>query len=305
MWKLGEDDWIKYGWGPELSRNYNGQKLFIKIKKDIPVDNLNVSVIEAVNAVNQIVKKYPPPYILMCSGGVDSQAMLWAWHVAQKPYIVQSIKYMSDGTWFNEHDLVQLAEFTTQYKIPVEYKNFDVIQFLETELSTVSEKYNCASPHICSYIQMISEISKGTIIFAGNYGSEKMPPALTFHQLGMHRYAIDSDTEVRKTIPFFFLHSQALANSFKKDNDFFPGYGYQSRCHTYQFNGYPVMPQRNKFTGFEMLKIHYDQFEDRISAKTKFMYHDLDSYRPFDLLFRYPLGINKYIHKQQVVVTTE
>lgn len=306
MWYLGEDKWMLYGWGKTLSANYNNNNLYIKIKKDIPEQNLPLSLSAAVEVIKKITSTYPGPYTLMCSGGVDSQAMLWAWQQSGKPFEAVAVKYISNDIFFNDYDLAELNTFATTYKIPINYQNLDVISFLNGPLNEVSTAYDCASPQICTHIYMTKFIVEGTVIFAGNFGSERFKPALSYHQLGLHRYAMsmESDTS-KKIIPFFFLHNQELANSFvlsKWDNWMNE---YDLKCQIYQMNGYPVIPQNKKFNGFEKLKEYYDLFENQVPKKTRLSYSDMRSFRVFDLLYRYPLGINKSIHKQQTVVITE
>jgi hypothetical protein len=51
----------------------------------------------------------------------------------------------------------------------------------------------------------------------------------------------------------------------------------------------PVIPQDNKYTGFERVKEFYDQYHSKIPKSVKLKYASRPSKRAYDLLFRYPL----------------
>ena len=190
MWTMGHNDWIKYGWGDDLHNTWQrGDSLVIDFTNgNEPFEKLS-PLDAAIDAVNKIVATHPAPYTLMCSGGVDSQAMMWAWLKSGHPFNVVSIKYVSNGTWFNDHDLDTLVQFTEKNNIPVTYYEFDIIDFLENgELQKISVANDCQSPHICTYIKMSQLITSGTILFSGNWLSPDIS-GLNYTILGCHRYA--------------------------------------------------------------------------------------------------------------------
>lgn len=288
MWTIGENSWIKYGWGSAMSEEWSrGEELYIDFKL---LEDSMLSVDAATLTVNNIVKNYPAPYTLMCSGGVDSQAMIWAWHMSGHPFEVVTIKYYSTNIWFNEYDQLELTEFTRLYNIPVTYIDFDIIPFLENDLSRTSLINDCDSPQICTHIKMTEFIKTGTIMFSGNFGNAEHRPTLTYTLLGMHRHACLVEQPNRRIIPFFLLHTPELSCSFKKVS-YSPsdGIGYIKRCSIYQKHNFPVIPQPAKYNGFEKLKEYYDQFPSRVDRKTRLIYSGRPSDRVFDLLFRYPL----------------
>jgi len=43
--------------------------------------------------IQKIIKNYPPPYTLLLSGGIDSQAMLQCWINANAPFKAITIKF--------------------------------------------------------------------------------------------------------------------------------------------------------------------------------------------------------------------
>lgn len=302
MWTMGANDWIKYGWGDDLHNTWQrGDKLVIDFTNDNKPFEKMPPLDAAIDAVNQVVSTSPGPYTLMCSGGVDSQAMMWAWIKSGHPFTVASVKYVSNGVWFNDHDLVTLVQFTEKNNIPVTYYEFDIIDFLENgELQKVSIANDCQSPQICTYIKMSELITTGTILFSGNYVTSTQVSRLNYTILGLHRYSQNNNQQVC-LIPFFLNYTPSLAYFFSKSD--IRNYGSD-----YLQAGMSVYPAEQKFSGFEKVKDFYDKYSHRVSIQLKKQYMHRPSKRVFDLLFRYGLEnidssqniavvINKTIHR--------
>ncbi len=292
MWQLGEDNWIKYGWGETLSKDWKpGDTFYVDLRKHVfPDPDSNVAD-NAKIAVNNIIKSYPPPYTLMCSGGTDSQAMIWAWYTAKVKFNIVSIRYISEGIFFNEHDLVSLNEFAKKLNLTVEYKDFDVITFLENDLSTYANIYDCSSPQICIHMKMSELIETGTILFAGNhlYFKSKMV-GFNYTLLGLSRYSDQISTVNRTIIPFFLMHNSKLAISFANAEKKILVHDkhVKHKDKNYLNVGIPLSIPKDKFTGFEKIKEYYDKYNDRVSNKDRIRFIKKPSTRVFDLLFRYP-----------------
>ena len=269
----------------------------------------------ATNAIDHIYKKYPPPYTLMLSGGVDSQAMLWAWHKSGKAYNTFCGVY---NNGFNENDIGTLREFSALHNIEVNFVGFDLLSFLQNEHSEYVHRYRCGSPHMTTFMKMSEQITEGTVIMSGNFiphlfENRKITttfnkPLITKNTFGLYRYGKMTN---RSIIPFFFLETEELAHSFKwKGNKAafldtpktqqgkeklsstrsdLPEY--KNKVFLYQQEGFPVIPQVYKLTGFENVKDYFDEhFSHLIQPRDK-LYTSIDnvSQRTFDLLLR-----NKY-----------
>jgi hypothetical protein len=243
----------------------------------------------AVEAVNDIVKNYPPPYNLFVSGGIDSQAMLYAWKISNQPFNAYTFRY---NETYNVHDIQTLFLFCERENIPYTIVDFDYFKFLEEEYDSIAKKYNCSSPQISMHIKMATMFT-GTNVFSGNFlltQSAELTPAI----LGIYRYS--RTNEGKNTIPYFFLHTPELAYSihgFKQDNfseiHELETLGYQYKAQVYNLVGFPVIPQEKKFTGFEKFKEHYDSHTYvKDNPKNRLRFGNKPSARPFDWLFRYP-----------------
>jgi hypothetical protein len=292
-------DWIKTGWGNSLSQEFSESEPFtMDIRSAVPNGSLPTPLVATLKAVDDIVKNYPPPYSLFCSGGVDSQAMIYAWYISGHPFTIVSIKYISNGIWFNDHDLNELMEFTRLYELPVTYYDFDVNNFLETRLMEYATNFRCTSPQICTYMAMSELVTNGTILFSGNFMSDFQSMTINFTIMGLSRYTTKTK---RSIIPFFFLHDPALAMSFinTKVTGIAP---YESKFTLFQKAGFPVVPQPQKFSGFEKIKDYYDQIPERVSTFDRLRFSREPSKRLFDVQFRYKLKDTiKYIDNIVVI----
>ena len=253
-------------------------------------ETVKYPVTAAIEAVNDIVENYPAPYNVLVSGGIDSQAMLYAWKMSNHPFNAVSFRYNQDFNW---HDIKTLPQFCEQENIEYQIIDFDYFDFLENEYDSIARKYCCSSPQIAMHIKMAIMLP-GTNVFSGNF---LLPQgaSLSCAILGTYRFGMTE--EGKNTIPYFFLHTPELAysrNYFSYSNPRDHGSqtgdsDYNRLVNIYQAMGFPVIPQEKKLTGFEKFKEHYDSHQYVLMDKTNRMrYHDKPSHRPFDWLFRYP-----------------
>lgn len=237
--------------------------------------------------IERIMLDYPAPYRLMASGGVDSQAMLYAWMLYGRNFIPTSIRYNSD---MNSHDLETLGEFTKLFNLDVEYVDFDVLNFYQTSLPELAEKYKCISPQFATHIAMTTGLN-GTCIFSGDL-SFSGTFAVNSANLCVLRASQD-----RPIVPYFFIHTPELAYSghytTRKKKLLLDNYHrhdfYKIKCDIYHKLGYPVIPQTEKYTGFERIKEYFDiEFKHLVTPAIKLKYFNKPSSRIYDLLLRYP-----------------
>jgi hypothetical protein len=240
---------------------------------------------ELVKYVHEIAETYPAPYTLFVSGGIDSQAMLYSWKLSGIPFNAVNVNYLD----FNAHDRKEIVEFCQQHDVPLQIVDFDVIDFLENRMEEYAMKYSCASPHLCTHMAFSELIQTGTKLFSGNLASRALPLDNTI--FGLQRYANLSGNSV---VPFFLLQSEEVSKASIALADTAPpdAIRYKFKCWQYQQAGIPIIPQADKLTGFENLKNHYDQYQDRVTNSMKLHFSTARSKRVFDQLFR-----NKYLAK--------
>ena len=275
---MGHNNWIRYGWGPELS-----------LIMQNPTDRLHVDFTNfdspktilsppeaAIDAVYKIVENYPAPYTLMCSGGVDSQTMILSWLAAGVPFEIMSVRYISDNIFFNEHDLVALSDMAKLHGLTINYQDLDLISFLENELSEINKLTDVGSPQFATHIKFSDFVHSGTLLYSGNL-LRIHEAQLGYYGFGLHRHAINIETETKKIIPFFLLHTPDLAYSFLNNPEIMDPNIFPIQC-----------PPVQKFNGFEKIKEYYDKYFKRVTPVHKLKGAGYPSARVFDLLFRYP-----------------
>jgi len=287
-------NWIRSGWGSEFSQTFDPTIPF-----HVDISNLiksNKSLLEiSTRVINEITEKCPPPYHLMLSGGMDSQIMLWCWLNSGASFHPVSFKYKGATEYedtLNKHDLVELEQFSNNHAIHIDYKYFDIINFLENDLERYAVKYQCTSPQICAHMCMSEQLTEGTVIFSGNFARDF---GYTYTILGLKRYADNSN---RSIIPFFLLEDSELAGLLSSTLISSKGYSAE-KYEIYTQLGAPVIPQPKKQTGFEIIKDYYDTRTDLVvPPRLRLKYAHMPSKRKFDLLFRYSLMEKiKYVDK--------
>lgn len=284
--------WAKKGWGQDYSPEFSDSKKFHLDLSEM-YNSKKTSLEAGIDAVNQVVSYFPKPFYLMVSGGVDSQSMLWIWKQSGIPFIPVSFEYTHNETVLNDHDLEHLRQFTKIHSIEVQYRKFDIINFLENKLLEYAVKYQCTSPQITTHMALADSIIGGTVVFSGNFGTDI---AYNYTILGLMRYA-----ESRSTVPYFLSLTPEIAGS-TYDGRIFNRMrnSYQLKVNNLISNGIPVVPQPTKQTGFEKIKDLYDLQSTRVTPIDRLRFKHKPSKRVFDILFRYRL--EKYVKYQDIVI---
>jgi hypothetical protein len=287
-------NWIKTGWGKDFSSKFSPYKNFHIDMSDIVISHR--PLLEVSNRViNQISKKYPSPFNLFVSGGVDSQSMLWCWLNSGVPFTAYSAKLLdSQGKVYNEHDYETLVQFAKKHNIKINFLEFDIFDFLENRLMSYAVKYTCTSPQLTAHMSISEMVDNGTNIFSGNF----MPGATyNFTILGLYRYSLLSGYSF---IPYFLMHDAELIGclvQYDDNKNIRDPCPYERKLSNLEKAGIPIIPQETKYTGFEKIKDYYDTNND-VTYRDKIQFNHLPSKRPFDIMFRYRLYNKvKYIDK--------
>lgn len=244
---------------------------------------------EAILCAQYIYDNYPTEKIKLClSGGIDSECMAYAFLKAKVPFEAVFLKFNAN---LNDFDIKTNVEFCQQNNIPYRFIDMDIIDFFDRgESLEISKKYECQSPQLATHLWLLDQID-GLPILAGNpiapiWKSEHwyylgLPGEL--HSVYFKYFLLQN----RPGIPFFFLYSPELISSFFKtpimknytqqkvliESD----YTYLHKCQSYNECGFTAKPRLDKFTGFELVRKHYDEIH-----RTQFGL-------AFDQLFRKPL----------------
>lgn len=255
---------------------------------------------QAILAVKNITDQYDGPYTLLASGGIDSQAMIWAWEKSGEDYKIVHYDYCGWNYHDSEHLLKFLQKNKLEHKLTV--KTFDAMSYIASpELIENAKEFDCSSPQILTYIKFAQQ-TPGTIIQAGNYISKSVA-GLNYTLMALQRYA---DTRPNY-VPFFFQSFPSLAYAFittdfkynslaVKNMDI----GYDAKNKTYLETGFPVLRQPGKYTGFEKIKAFFDS--ESVSTLDKIKWQNQPSKRPFDILFRYKLYDHIGLYNDKTII---
>lgn len=289
--------WFSGDWGPTPHEDKRLNPFILDLSG--PEVELMPARDAGIKAVEAIVDQYPGPYTLLASGGVDSQAMIWFWHITKVPFKVVHYSYLGA---LNAEDTRTLVEFCTAIGVPFEVRIFDAFGFIESqELIDYAKEFDCASPHISTYIKLTQQHPNETVIMSGNFVSvDKCGINYTIY--GLERY---SQQEKPNFVPFFLMSTPELAYAFYRyeldqrilqDSEDI----YVPKLHTYRNATVPIVPQSDKLTGFEQMKEIADAFP--VPSRLRLKYSQMVSRRPFDLLYRYALfdHIPKYTEETRI-----
>ncbi len=250
--------------------------------------------------IEDIMTNYEPPYYLMLSGGLDSQAMLDLWLRYGSNFIPTHVRYNYD---LNMHDFRYLQAYAKN-KIEINVIDFNIIDFFENKYLEYANSIKAISPHFAAHLYF-SQNLKGTIIFSGDridkYNGMNQILAMPVVSILSTNMCLFEQSNIRSIVPSFFIHTPQLAYSIIYDKKYLkciPSNGY----HTYKYKllsyeGLRLIKPDLKYTGFEKVKDYYD-INHSVDKKTILRYRNKPSRRSFDLILRYPLeekfGVKKY-----------
>lgn len=275
-----------------IDYDINEISLTSEIFKD-PLEN-------AIHAVKKIVENSNGPYILLASGGVDSQAMIWAWEKSGYPYEIWHYSY---DNW-NYHDTEYLLNFLSKIGIidKLKIKNLDAIGFISSsELVDYAKEFDCSSPQILTYIKYLHS-TPGTPITGGNFIRNEVG-GISYTLMSLQRYAEKYNPNY---VPFFLQSTPELGYGFYQLDHYLyskekgKDISYNIKCQCYESSGFPIIRQYEKYTGFEKIKKFFDS--EYVSNEDKIRWSNQPSKRPFDIKFRYNLFDHIGYYDEKVII---
>ena len=114
----------------------NGKQRVVSYENLVFTDRKPIDV--AIDTVKHIAEKYPAPYTLFASGGIDSQSCICAWLQSGVDFEVVFVRYEND---FNIHDFAELELMQKQYGFKIKILDFiirnGILEALENKIATV------------------------------------------------------------------------------------------------------------------------------------------------------------------------
>ena len=289
QFKPFKDDWLKH---TDLFNRYLPS---IKYTTELDVDFFEILAfdqsslkqyrIEAARSSTKYLGNNP---VLCLSGGIDSQAMIQCWIEAGIDFTVAIGVFKND---LNYQDVEYAELFCKKFNIDPVIVEIDVLMFLSRENLDFAEKYQCTSPHFNTHYKMFDKLREMqfTGVCAGGTafarGKEDWGPAPTAPQMNYVEYSrlnqfpvignfLGFDPSLCWTLALLtpphatVWTTPALTfEELTQEND----KRYQAKVLGYKNHGFDIIPQSQKFTGFEKVKEYFsEKYKDGWAFEKKF-----------------------------------
>lgn len=215
---------------------------------------------------------------LCLSGGIDSQAMVQCWQEAGLKFDVIVGVFKDD---LNKHDVDHAKLFCNKNNIPYKELKIDIVQLLTRENYEISERYKSYSPHFNVHykiVEILAEQGYTGVCFGGLAPfklNEKYGDAFfgtPFHYLKIqHLLPIPMQgsflsfyPELAWTIALLgkeVSSDMSIRSSERHTQDnikYLNNIRYKQKVESYIKTGFNILPQKEKFTGFELVKKYFE-----------------------------------------------
>lgn len=234
---------------------------------------------------------------LCLSGGIDSQAMVQCWKEAGLDFDVIICVFDNE---LNSQDADHAKMFCEKFNIAYKELTLNIIQFLTRENYLIAEKYKSYSPHFNTHYKMVELLAdKGYtgVCFGGIYPFGDSLYGISFsgshiHFLKcQHVFPIPCQGSFLSFFPALswatslntarYRHSCLTGESFKElKKEDISTLRYQNKVKCFQATGFKIIPQSQKYTGFELVKKFFEkksgdgwEFEKKFRHPIETMYY--------------------------------
>lgn len=226
---------------------------------------------ESVEAAREVALDQRRKKIALClSGGIDSECMLRSFLQARVEFEVLFLRFKDQLNWFDIQTNVALCD---SLQISYSFVELDIIHFFETEKHlSYGKKYSCQSPQIAAHLWMLDQIDNSVPVLAGNpFVKTQLADSVFFVGLpgDLHcAYFRYFDSNRRAGVPWFFIYTPEQCAAFLRTPTAISlqrsalgpeSFTYKAKCQIYQEAFYKVSPRADKYTGFELVRGHYDR----------------------------------------------
>lgn len=200
------------------------------------------------------------PYVAL-SGGIDSQAACILLKQSGVGFTAAIMVFNDD---LNRHDVESAIAFCKTYFIKYVTIKFDILTFLTRTLPSYVEKYDCPSPQLLThcrlYEMMIEQFNPSCIISGGN------PPCIRdgkWEFISSRSHSVWMTFAKINNYPLignFLGYSLEIALPFmvlQPDMSTDLGQRYKAKVEGMYRLGIRVIPQKQKYTGFELVKKYF------------------------------------------------
>jgi hypothetical protein len=238
------------------------------------------------------------------SGGIDSQAAVLAFKEANIDFTPYVLVF---NNMLNVQDVDHARKFCKYIGLPLQEINIDIIKFLGRENFELGLKYESASPHFNVHYKLfdyVQSIGHSGVVCGGQIPIRNMTEwGINFRRNNFNFINYSTISGFRCQGSFLSYDPKlcwAMALNYKDvdlsnlksnsldgdDYDRALKIGYAAKVNAYVRSGFNILPQKRKYTGFELVKLHY-------TSKNK------DGWS-FEKQFRMPLANTLKIYNNKV-----
>jgi len=239
------------------------------------------------------------PFPALCfSGGIDSQAMLNCWAEADlEAHVI--IFAFKDG--LNKQDCEHAKQYCRKFDIPYREIEFDIVSFLTRDNADITTKYGNISPHFNThyrFVEILTHMGYTGVCFGGTapdrncgeYGvniskipyywttcTEKFDIAVQGSFLSFSpelAWAITLSTPDIKNLDYKNSSNALREYTALKAAE---AEKYEAKLIGYRRVGFDLVPQTQKYTGFELVRDYFEELTGDGWAFEKQFRHPLSS----------------------------
>lgn len=209
---------------------------------------------------------------LCLSGGIDSQAMVLCWQEAGLKFDV-IIGTFKDG--LNKHDSDHAKIFCDDNNIPYKELELDIVEILTNENYNISKKYKSYSPHFNIHYKIVEILAEqgytGTCFGGITPFNQNKKYGQNFTGAPFHFLKIQNILPIPMQGSFLSFYPELAwavglqsedvvynnMNVDQKGIDYLNQLRYEKKIKAYRQAGLEIIPQKSKFTGFELVKEYF------------------------------------------------
>lgn len=264
-----------------------------------------------ISAARKLLPSLGDKPALCFSGGIDSQATWQCFNEANINIDVYTLVFKDN---LNTQDVSHAFEFAEKHNIKIEVIEIDIINFLSRENADYGRKYKSLSPHFNTHYKLCDILSsKGYTGFVCGGGSPLLTPDVenwmsNYSQnfLNYINYSQATDKLCQGNFlgydPYLAWAITLLTPLFKnkqyrkafaqEDRDRLEHQRYLEKIKGYSAAGFKVIPQKKKYTGFELVKDRLEQIYGDGWAFEKMYRHPLKNVaRQFEVSVDFDISI--------------
>ena len=243
--------------------------------------------------------------VLCFSGGVDSQAMIQCWREAKLKFDIAILEF---DNGLNTQDTEIAMIYCKEHNITPKIIKLNIVQFLTRDSIVFAEKYKCTSPHFLTHYKLFDILREmgytgiccgGTALAKNHKEWGPVPSAAQAnyieyskqHQFPVIGNFLGYDPALCWTIALLTPeHNIDWTSRRSRPVEDANLARYTAKVIGYKNHGLNIIPQENKYTGFELVKEYFaEKFNDGWA---------------FEKMFRVPLQ-KKYGTAQGVLIMSE